>query len=275
MALVGKLPDTFPTEMAIDATPCFDVLDVSIAALQIPNVIETMEAWIKSKGDARYVILGGMHGLMESHKNPSVKSAMQNANLVVMDGMPLVWLARWHGHKSMKRRVYGPELMNTFCKSTAGRYKHFFYGGNDGVADLIAKTMKESCGVQVAGTLTPPFRTMSDDELKAHALIIQNSQADVVWVGVSTPKQDLLMLRLKPLLRDVILLGVGAAFDFNTGLKPTAPRVFQENGLEWAFRLLSEPKRLWYRYLVLGPQFVYLVTRDLLKQRRNRISGGV
>lgn len=272
MTQTAKLPITSAIEMTLDAIPCFNILDVSIAALQIPTVIRITEAWIETKSDARYIIFGGMHGLMESHRNSKVKSAMQQADLVVMDGMPLVWIARLHGHKSVKRRVYGPELMKSFCQDTGNRYRHFFYGGNDGVASLIAEKMKDSFHIQIAGYMTPPFGPVSDDELASHASIINGSGADIVWVGVSTPKQDILMQRLRPFLRGCVLLGVGAAFDFNTGLKPTAPRVFQENGLEWAFRLVSEPKRLWYRYLILGPQFVWLAAVDFLRQRFSKKS---
>lgn len=270
MTQAAKVSNTDSVEIAFDAIPYFKLLDVSIAALQIPAVIKTIEAWIETKGEAKYIIFGGMHGLMESHKNPKIKLALQHADLVVMDGMPLVWMSRLHGHRDMKRRVYGPELMKTFCQVTANRYRHFFYGGNEGVADLIAKTMNDSFDIQIAGSLTPPFRDVSDAELVTHAAVIKRSGTDVVWVGVGTPKQDLLMQRLKPLLHNCVLLGVGAAFDFNTGLKSTAPRILQEHGLEWAYRLVSEPKRLWYRYLILGPQFVWLAGIDFLKQRSAR-----
>lgn len=245
----------------------FEVLEVAIAATQIAAVIARIESWISQKGPSRYVVLGGMHGLMEGYKSEDVRRAMQGADLVVADGMPLVWLGRMHGWSLMKRRVYGPELMLEFFQQTNGNYRHFFYGGNDGVAERLAKRMSDRFGIQVAGTITPPFRVLKDDELRVDAKVINESGADVVWVGISTPKQEQLMNRMKPMINCAVLLGVGAAFDFNSGLKPKAPRWIQDHGFEWAFRLISEPRRLWYRYLVLGPQFVILTMLDFIKQK--------
>lgn len=245
----------------------YKLFNINVSATQIPAAIATMEQWTREKSGVHYIVLGGMHGMMETQRDQKVLSAMQGADLVVTDGMPLVWLARLHGHSNMKRRVYGPELMLEFCKQTRGKYRHFFYGGNDGVAGLLAKRLQTDYQIQVAGVMTPPFRPITDDELRIAAETINQSQADIVWIGISTPKQELLMQRLKSLLNPCIMLGVGAAFDFNTGLKKTAPSVFQENGFEWAFRLATEPKRLWYRYLVLGPQFVFLASRDFLQQK--------
>ncbi len=245
----------------------FSVLGVQIAATKISSVISLMETWIAGKDCARYIILGGMHGLMESHRSSDVRRAMQTADLVVPDGMPLVWLGRLHKLSPTKRRVYGPELMREFCKITQGKYKHFLYGGNEGVAMQLAKVLTKSFGTHVVGTITPPFRPLTEIELLKDVATIHDSEADVIWVGMSTPKQDLFMHRIRPHLKPCVMLGVGAAFDFNTGLKKTAPPWIQDHGLEWAFRLITEPSRLWFRYLVLGPQFVGLASIDFIKQK--------
>lgn len=245
----------------------FSVLGVQIAATKMSDVISLIETWIAGKACARYIILGGMHGLMEAHRRSDVRRAMQTADLVVPDGMPLVWLGRLHKLSPTKRRVYGPELMREFCKITQGKYKHFLYGGNEGVATQLAQVLTKSFGTHVVGTITPPFRPQTEIELLKDIAAIHESEADVIWVGMSTPKQDLLMHRIRPHLKPCVMLGVGAAFDFNTGLKKTAPPWIQDHGLEWAFRLINEPSRLWFRYLVLGPQFVALASIDFIKQK--------
>lgn len=245
----------------------FPALGLQIARLQIPEVTQIMEHWIQSRSRGKYLILAGMHGLMEAHKDSTVYAAFSNADLLVADGMPLVWLARLNGFGHMRRRVYGPELMSEFCSKTRDKYKHFFYGGTPGIADALANVLHKKYGTIAVKTLTPPFHTLSEPELLKLAEDINLSQADVLWIGISTPKQDVLMNRLKPLINVPIMLGVGAAFDFNSGTKKMAPAWIREAGFEWAYRLLSEPRRLWRRYLILGPQFVGLVAKELILQK--------
>jgi len=174
----------------------------------------------------------------------------------------LVWLGRWHGFP-LKRRVYGPELTATFMQQTGARYRHFFYGGAPGVADNLSKVSQESYGINVVGTYCPPFRPLTPEEDKEVVSIINAARPDVVWVGLSTPKQERWMYEHRGLLNVPVLLGVGAAFDLNTGKLRQAPRWMRENGLEWLFRLLAEPRRLWRRYLVNGSKFVWSVALEL------------
>lgn len=239
------------------------ILGLPVACVQIPGVIELLSRSIELRHSPRYFVLLGMHGLMEARSNPKALSAFQHADFLLPDGMPLVWLSRLRGQKDMVRRVYGPELMMTFCERTQGRYKHYFYGAGPGVAEKLATTLQNRFGIQIAGIGAPPFRELTDAELVALSHEINQSNADVVWIGISTPKQDILMMRLKPLINAPVMLGVGAAFDFNSGQKTMAPRWMQENGLEWLYRLLSEPRRLGRRYLTLGPKFVALALMEL------------
>jgi N-acetylglucosaminyldiphosphoundecaprenol N-acetyl-beta-D-mannosaminyltransferase len=247
--------------------PEFRVLGVSVNAVQIPQVIGWMERCIRERGPARYVAVTGMHGVTESQENREFRMMLNTADLVVPDGMPLVWLGRLRGYSNLARRVYGPELMETFCRETGPKYRHFFYGGAPGVADHLATVEKQRHGIRVAGTYCPPFRPLTPAEDLDIASVINTAAPDVVWVGLSTPKQEKWMYDHRLTLNAPLMLGVGAAFDLNIGRLRQAPAWMRENGLEWMFRLLAEPRRLWRRYLVQGPKFAWNVLLELTALR--------
>jgi N-acetylglucosaminyldiphosphoundecaprenol N-acetyl-beta-D-mannosaminyltransferase len=248
------------------AVPSFRVLGVRVSAVQIPDVIRRMEQWITSSERTNYVAVTGMHGVTESQHDARFKNILEQADLVVPDGMPLVWLGRRHGYR-LKRRVYGPELMEAFCQQTGSKYRHFFYGGAPGVADYLARLEEERHGIRIAGTYCPPFRELTHEEQHELVEVIQSAKPDVLWVGLSTPKQERWMDEFKNRVRVPVLVGVGAAFDLNSGRLKQAPRWMRERGLEWLFRLLAEPRRLWRRYLVQGSKFVWYVCLELLALR--------
>jgi len=250
----------------IENLQSFRVLGVRVDAAQIPDVIELMERWIGARSACHLIAFTGMHGITETQYDPSFKQILNSADLVVADGMPLVWLGRWHGH-AMRRRVYGPELMETFCLETGPLYQHYFYGGGPGVADRLAEILKQRYGVRTVGTCSPPFRPLTENEKLEVDRRIQTAAPDVVWVGLSTPKQERWMFEHRPRLTVPLLAGVGAAFDFLAGTAKQAPEWVQESGLEWFFRLSYEPRRLWRRYLVFGPKFVWNVALELLSLR--------
>jgi N-acetylglucosaminyldiphosphoundecaprenol N-acetyl-beta-D-mannosaminyltransferase len=178
--------------------------------------------------------------------------------------MPLVWLSRLDGHRGTTR-VYGPDLLLACLERSASRgHRHFFYGGKPGVPERLAAWLAGRYpGAEIAGTLEAPFGTADElcDDRTAEA--INGSGADVVWVGLGAPKQELWMWKMRPRLDAPVLVGVGAAFDFHTGDVRQAPRWMQRGGLEWVFRLSQEPGRLWRRYLVDNSWFVF----ELLCQR--------
>jgi N-acetylglucosaminyldiphosphoundecaprenol N-acetyl-beta-D-mannosaminyltransferase len=246
------------------AIPSFPVLGVRVDVVQIPDVIRIVENWIEEAGHTRYVAVTGMHGVSEAQRDPVFKGALSAADLIVPDGMPLVWLGRLRGFRSLNRRVYGPELMETFCRQTGDKYRHFFYGGAPGVADRLAKVEEERYGIQVAGTYCPPFRPLTPDEENEVQAIIAEAAPDVLWVGLSTPKQETWMHEHRGTIRVPVMVGVGAAFDLNTGRVKQAPAWMRENGLEWFFRLLTEPRRLWRRYIINGSGFVWNVLLESL-----------
>jgi len=247
----------------IENPKSFRVLGVHVDAMQIIDVIAEMEHWIVARAGCHFVAFTGMHGIAETQFDPSFKQILNSADLVVADGMPLAWLGRWHGY-AMRRRVYGPELMETFCRKTGPLYRHYFYGGGPGVADRLAEVLKQRYDVRTVGTYTPPFRPLSEEENLEVARRIEAAAPDVVWVGLSTPKQERWMYDHRSRLGVPVMAGVGAAFDFIAGTVKQAPTWMQENGLEWFFRLVQEPRRLWRRYLINGSEFVWNVSLELL-----------
>jgi N-acetylglucosaminyldiphosphoundecaprenol N-acetyl-beta-D-mannosaminyltransferase len=243
----------------------YKVLGVRVNATQIPDVVQTLRQWIGDGGPARFVAVTGMHGVMEARQSPEFHQILAEADLVVPDGMPLVWVGRSYG-LNLHRRVYGPELMETFLRETGGAYRHFFYGGAEGVADRLAVIARERFGIRIAGTWCPPFRPLTDDEENQVAAMIEETRPDVIWIGLSTPKQERWMHAHRH-LKAPVMIGVGAAFDFHTGRASQAPVWMRENGFEWLFRLMSEPRRLWRRYIVLGGKFSWNVALQLLGWR--------
>ena len=249
-------------------TSC-QVLGVQIRAVQIADVIARMEEWIHDRGGGHSIAATSMHGIVEAQRDPKFKEALNSADLVVPDGMPLVWLGRRAGCH-LPRRVYGPDLMLAFCEQTAGRgYRHFFYGGEPGVPQRLAESLKQRFpAMEVCGTFSPPFRPLDPEEDQEIATMIRRAAPDVLWVGLGTPKQERWMCERRGKLNVPVLVSVGAAFDILSGRQNQAPEWMREHGLEWLFRLLQEPRRLWRRYLVGGVRFVVYLALESLKLRR-------
>lgn len=253
-------------EQASTAKPQrFRVLGVDVDATQIPDVVAQMQTWIRERGVCHFVAVTGMHGVTEAQRDRGFKEILNAADMVVPDGMPLVWLGRRNGF-SLSRRVYGPELMLQFCEETAKHgYRHFFYGGVPAVADRLAERLSADFpGFVVAGTLCPPFRPLTPKEDEEIISAIERSRPDIVWIGLSTPKQERWMYEHRQSLSVPVLVGVGAAFDLNIGRVKQAPAWMRESGLEWLFRLVQEPRRLWKRYLIGGSQFLFYLLLNFL-----------
>lgn len=247
----------------------FQVLGVRVNALQIPSVIAEMEKWIARRDGCHFIAVTGMHGITEAQHDSHFKVILNSADLVVPDGMPLVWLGRVQGY-GLRRRVYGPELMVSFLHATLKKgYRHFFYGGAFGVAEQLSVTLLNTFpGLRSVGTYSPPFRPLTSEENEQIVETINNTAADVLWVGLSTPKQERWMHEHRKSLKVPVVVGVGAAFDFHSGTKRQAPPWMREHGLEWLFRLGQEPRRLWRRYLVDGTQFLFWVALEQLGLRK-------
>jgi N-acetylglucosaminyldiphosphoundecaprenol N-acetyl-beta-D-mannosaminyltransferase len=244
--------------------PQVNILGVRVSAINMPVALRTIEGWI-ARQEPHYVCVTGVHGVMESWRDRELQCIHNAAGLVTPDGMPLVWLSRLMGFHQVER-VYGPDLMLALCEHSARRgHRQFFYGGAPGVADTLAGRLQSRFPtLQIAGVYSPPFRPLSPEEDATVIERLDAAQPDIVWVGMSTPKQERWMAAHVGRLRAPVLIGVGAAFDFHAGLKRQAPRWMQRSGLEWLFRLLTEPRRLWRRYLVNNPVFLWLVLLQLL-----------
>jgi N-acetylglucosaminyldiphosphoundecaprenol N-acetyl-beta-D-mannosaminyltransferase len=248
-----------------------NVLGVGVSPVNLTEALTTMQGWV-ARRERGYVCVTGVHGVMESQRDELLRQIHNRAPLVVPDGMPLVWLCRRAGYRQVDR-VYGPELMLQCCEHARGAGGHFFYGGHPGVAERLAERLESRFpGLKVAGTYSPPFRALSEFESQEIIRLINEADPDYVWVGLSTPKQEHWMAANRAALRAPALIGVGAAFDFNAGLKRQAPRWMQRAGLEWLFRLLSEPRRLWRRYLINNPTFVWRVFLQATGVRRFSLS---
>jgi N-acetylglucosaminyldiphosphoundecaprenol N-acetyl-beta-D-mannosaminyltransferase len=251
--------------------PRVDILGVNVSAVNMVQTLRTIEGWIAT-GEKNYVCVTGVHGVMESQRDEDLRRIHNAAGLVTPDGMPLVWVSRLYGHRRVER-VYGPDLLLALCTRSARRgHRNYFYGGGEGVAERLAERLRERFpGLKVVGTHSPPFRELSSDEDDEVVQTINRSRPDIVWIGLSTPKQEKWMARHSPRLNAAVLIGVGAAFDFHAGLKKQAPRWMQRNGLEWLYRLGSEPSRLWRRYLRNNPLFVALMVAQFCHLRRPNV----
>lgn len=207
----------------------------------------------------------GAHGLVEASKDFNFKQILTQFHINLPDGMPAVWIGRLKGAKQM-RRCYGPAFFEAMMRASAKQpIHHFFCGGKEGVAEAL----RAECGrvfenKQIVGVYCPPFRNMTDEEMQELGQQIINSGAHMVWIGLSTPKQEIFAERLAQFTRTCYIITVGAAFDFHTGKVKQAPKWMQQMGLEWFFRLLMEPKRLFKRYFEIVPKFIWLNIKEFL-----------
>lgn len=246
-----------------------DVLGVGVNAIDMEDAVNALERWIDRR-EPTYVCITPVAGVMACQRDAGLQRIFNASGMTTPDGMPIVWLLRFLGHRNVGR-VYGPDLLRAACRrsETAG-WRHFFYGGQPGVATRLAARLGQSYpGLIVAGVGTPPVNWQAQEEDHVGVAAINAARPDVVWLGMSTPKQERWMAAHRPQLQASVLVGVGAAFDFLSGAKPQAPGWMRSSGLEWLFRLASEPRRLWRRYLVDNPLFVILVTMQLLGLRHS------
>lgn len=235
----------------------FAVLGIDIDAVQIPTAIRQMESWIAAEEQGKYVAAANVHMIIEAVRNAGFKEILRKADMVVPDGMPLVWRGRRQGF-ALPRRVYGPDLMFEFCRSTQDKgYRHFFYGGAPGVAEKLVESLRFKMRIHAVGTLSPPFKPLSAAEDEALVEQINAARPDILWVCLGCPKQERWMYDHRNVLDVPVMVGVGQAFDIYAGTLRQAPSVMRENGLEWLFRLCIEPRRLWRRYLLYNSRFLY------------------
>jgi N-acetylglucosaminyldiphosphoundecaprenol N-acetyl-beta-D-mannosaminyltransferase len=244
-----------------------NVLGVGISPVSLSKAVEAV-ADALHEGRKGYVCVTGVHGVMESQKDSLLRAIHNRSFLTVPDGMPLVWLGRRSGFSAMDR-VYGPDLMKTVCRESVQRgWKHFLYGGKEGVAAELKRRLEELYpGIRIVGTWCPPFTPLDGDEQGRLVEDVRGANADLMWIGLSTPKQERFMAEYLPRLDTKLMFGVGAAFDVLTGRMKDAPLWMKRAGLQWFHRLCQEPRRLWRRYCLLNPVFVGLVLLQFLGLR--------
>ena len=244
-----------------------EILGVGVSAVDMDRAVEEIEGWIASRRRS-YVCVTSVHGIMECQRSGPLKAIHARAGLVVPDGKPLVWVARWLGFTNTEQ-VYGPDLMRRLTELSADRgYRQFYYGGAAGVPEALRDTLcKQHPGLTVVGTLSPPFRQLTEEEDAEIVRQINAAKPDIVWVGLSTPKQERWMSEHAAKLEAPVLIGVGAAFDFLSGRTRQAPLWMQRAALQWLFRLAVEPRRLWRRYAWIVPGFLWRVSMQLVRHR--------
>jgi N-acetylglucosaminyldiphosphoundecaprenol N-acetyl-beta-D-mannosaminyltransferase len=249
--------------------PRFNVLGVSVCAMNLSIATQAILAAARERQKG-YVCVTGVHGITEAQNDSAFRQILNRSFLNTTDGMPLVWLAQHHVGGSFIERVYGPDLMLELFEATRdGSVSHFFYGGAPGVAeDLKTKLEERFPGVRIVGTYCPPFRPLDAEEEASLAAKIRETMPDLMWIGLSTPKQERFMSEYLPKLDVTVMLGVGAAFDFHSGRVRQAPRWIQRSGFEWLYRLCSQPRRLARRYLINNPLFVARIALQLSGLRK-------
>lgn len=252
-----------------------DVLGVGVSATSIPSVLSTVDGWIE-RGEQHYVCVTGVHGVMESRRDPELRRIHNESGLTVPDGAPLLWAGRYAGAREMDR-VRGPDLLPALAERAADRgWRIFLYGGAPGTAERLAdRLVARFPGLVVAGTHTPPFRPLTAAEEVDVVERINAARPDLVLVGLSTPKQERWMSWARGRITATAMFGMGAAFDIHAGLVTEAPRWIRPTGFEWLYRMARDPRRLGPRYLRHNPRFVGAVLRRPPKRAQPTPAPGV
>jgi N-acetylglucosaminyldiphosphoundecaprenol N-acetyl-beta-D-mannosaminyltransferase len=251
-----------PAEFSM-AVERVNILGVGVSVVNLQSARAAVADAVRARRKG-YVCVTGVHGVMEAQADKAFRKILNEAFLCTPDGMPMVWAGKLSRHSRMSR-VYGPDLMLDVCAwSEKNRCRHFFFGGAPGVAETLRdKLTARFPALQVAGCYTPPFRALNAEEQKHLQETVRASRPDILWVGLSTPKQEKFMAEFLPQLDVTLMIGVGAAFDFLSGRVKQAPRWMQRSGLEWCYRLCQEPRRLARRYFRNNPLFVVKIAAQL------------
>ncbi len=235
------------------------LLDIPVHAVDYTQSLRQIASWVDSKKrPPAYITQTNVYSLVIAQKDERCKEALSSADLSLPDGMPLVWLLRLKGSHVVSR-IYGPDLMKLVSSEAAKRgWCCFLYGGKPEVLDRLKERLENLYpDIRIVGAYSPPFRDLTNEEENEVCAIINSAKPDILWVGLGTPKQDVWMFEHREKLNVSVMHGVGAAFDFLAGEVRQAPRWMMNAGLEWFFRLIMEPKRLWKRYTINNLLFLY------------------
>lgn len=238
------------------------IINIGISVIDMDQALVEIQNWITNR-DPHYVCVTPAHSIMDCYFNPELRPTFNQSGLTTPDGMSIVLTLRLMGHKRVGR-VYGPDLMRSLCQQSLDQeYRHYFYGGAPGVVDELSNQLSADYpGLQIVGHYTPPFGEVSQEEDQLIIEHIRTAKPDILWVGISSPRQEIWMAEHVNKLNVPVLIGVGAAFDFLSGLKAQAPKWIQRSGFEWLYRFVREPRRMWPRYSRY-PLFVLLLLLQL------------
>lgn len=249
-------------------TPKANVLGVAVSAIDLPSAVNLAARWIDA-AEPGYICLTGVHGIMEARADEAFKLILNRAAINLPDGMPMTWVGRLQGFRHIDR-VFGPDFMDALCRLSVQRgYRNFLYGGQPGVAELLRHNLEQKFpGLQISGTYTPPFSSLTPDEEREIIARVRQAKPHILWVGLSTPKQERFMAQYLHRLQMPLMVGVGAAFDYHTGrIRDCSPWV-KRAGLQWAHRAMQDPGRLWKRYLRNNPAFLWHIAAQISGLRR-------
>jgi len=259
----------------VEDLPSVEIFGVKVHGATLDQAAAIIEGWVEQpNGQCRQAIVTGFHGLWVAHQDPTYHRVVSQADFFCPDGIAPVWLSRLHG-TPLPQRTPGAELMRAFFRRAQEKgFRSYFYGDSDAtLSALRARLTEQFPGMVVVGAFSPPFRALSDEEERAHIAAINDSGADVLcadvlWVGLGLPKQDLWIARNRRRLKTKVAIGVGAAFAFHAGTVSRAPKWLGEAGLEWAWRFAAEPRKMWRRDLTDGPRFVAAALAEVMSARR-------
>ena len=251
-----------PAKQKIDRV---NILGVGVNAVNMQMALNEIEGWIAERKQ-NFVLNVPAHCIVECLRDDNLRKIYNRAGLVNPDGMPIAWIARWMGYRHVSQ-VCGPDLMLTLCERSVSKgYRHFLYGGwPPNVVDQLAGQLEEKFpGIQIVGKFAPPFRPLTEAEDTEITAMINRANPDIVWIGLGAAKEEFWAESHMRRITAPALIGVGAAFDFHAGIKARAPRWVSQAGLEWFFRVLTEPKRLGPRYLKDNPVFLWNIMLQAL-----------
>jgi N-acetylglucosaminyldiphosphoundecaprenol N-acetyl-beta-D-mannosaminyltransferase len=251
------------------AEPTVNILGSRVHLISPARTVDHIESWIRvSDGRCRQAIVTGFHGLLEAHKSPRIHAILNGADLWVPDGIAPIWLARLRGHRNVDRAP-GTEIMAEFLKRAQAKgYSSYFYGDTEEtLAALCEKVGRECPGHRVAGSYSPPFRSLTETEETEIVERINAAQPDVLWVALGMPKQDIWIHERLTRLNVPVAIGVGAAFAFVAGTVSRCPEWMGRAGFEWVYRFIKEPAKLWRRDLLDGPRFIFYAGMELFRNR--------
>lgn len=250
-----------------------DVLGVQVSAINMTTALFLANEWIAT-GNPGYMCFTAVHGVMEAQSDPDLRRILNEAVINAPDGMPMTWVGWLQGLRAMDR-VYGPDFMAAMCRLSVERgYRNYFYGGQPGVAALLSEALqKKFPGLLIAGTRTPPFRSLTREEEEQLVAEVRACRPHIFWVGLGAPKQERFMAEYFERLQVPLLAGVGAAFDYHTDRLRESPQWIKRAGLQWLHRLMQEPRRLWRRYLRTNPAFLWRIILSLADRPLSRNAG--